>query len=66
MSLDRWGMVVLVTYLFDVTLDQAVKLVDEYIPIEAYTDEGFGIPPDDVMTWAEVIADDVPGLRVVS
>lgn len=66
MALDRWGMVALVTQLFDVTLDQAAKLVDEHIPIEAYTDKGFGIPLDDVMTWAEVIADDVPGLRVVS
>lgn len=66
MALDRWGMVALVTQLFDVTLDEAMMLVDECIPIGAYTDEDFGIPPDDVMTWAGVISDDLSGLGVVS
>lgn len=55
MALDRWGMVALVTQLYDVTLDQAAMLVDEHIPVEAYAEEGFCIPEDDVMTWVEVI-----------
>lgn len=66
MSYDRSSMAHLVTQFFDVTLDQALKAVDQCIPVEAYSDRGFGIPTDDVMTWLEVIKDDLPGLGVVS
>lgn len=61
---DRWGMVGVVISLYDVTLDEAARLVDEYIPVEAYSAEGFEVPPDDVMTWMGVIEDE--GLGVAS
>lgn len=57
-------MVALTTQLYDVTLDEAAQLVDEHIPVEAYSAEGFEVPPDDVMTWMGVIEDE--GLGVVS
>lgn len=53
---DRSGMVSVVTTLFDVTLDEAHALVDT-IPVEAYSEDDFEIPEDDVMTWIETLKD---------